>query len=152
MRQGQKILEGLQADVGVRAAIKASQANAASRRNNVGQDRVANFKCICAGYGEGERNLRAGVERLEHVGHSPAPAGLRNLIWHRRLPLHGLIGVGKKLGRDSRAASQVLGAGDRRDQRPNIRDNAKFSLIKKALQLRQIRMKRKVAAIAVRQR
>ena len=42
-------------------------------------------------------------------------------------------------------------AGDRRDERADVRDDAEVALIKERLQFRQVRMEREIAAIAIQQ-
>src|SRR3954468_23211282 len=58
----------------------------------------------------------------------------------------------EKLWRHGRAARQILGARNRRDQGPNVGYHAEVPLVKERLELQQIRMQSEVAAIAVRQR
>jgi hypothetical protein len=149
VRQGEQILEGLEAHIRVRAAVETGEANAAIGRKNVGQHRVADFERVRARDGNIERDFRTGIERLKHVRQAPAPASLRDLIGHRGLPLDRLIGVRKKLRRNGGAACEILGAGDRRDQRADVRDEAEFPLIKQVPQLDEIRMKPEIPAIAV---
>src|SRR2546423_2871651 len=57
--------------------------------------------------------------------------------------------MGEKLRRDRGAAGKVLGAGDRRDERANVRDNAEFTLIKKSLELGKVGVKSEIATVAV---
>ena len=55
----------------------------------------------------------------------------------------------KELRRNGGAAGEVLGPRDRRDERSDVRNEAELALIKESLELRQVRMKSEVAAVAV---
>ena len=58
----------------------------------------------------------------------------------------------KKLWRNRGAAGEILRARDRRDECPDVRDETELSLIKKSLELHQVRMETEIAAVAVLQR
>ena len=151
VRLREQILERLQPDVGVRAAVEAGQADAARGRNRVRNHEIADFKGICSGNGNGERNFRIAIQRGQQVGRAPAPTGKRSLFRDRCLPLDRLIGMRKQLVRYRDRFGKILGARDWGQERADVRDERHLALIKKRLHLGQAWMQSEIPAIAARQ-
>ena len=68
------------------------------------------------------------------------------------MPLDGLVRVGKELRRNCGAAGEILGSRDGRDQRADIRDEAKLALVKKRLELDEVRVETEITAVPILER
>src|SRR5687767_228201 len=152
MRQGEQILERLQAHICIRTPIEAGETDAAIWRNRVRNDGVSDFKRVRPRTRDAQGNLGFAVERLKHVAYAPTPAGLRDLVRDGGLPLHRLVRVRKKLRRDGGAAREILRARDRRDQGADIRHDSELALVEQRLELNQVGMETEIAAVAILER
>lgn len=128
-------------DVGV-------EAHRPLRRDLVLRDEVADLEGVGARDRDGHRDARVLIERVQQVRHAPAPARACRLVRQRGLPVHGLVTVREELRRHRRGSVEVLRAGERRHERPHVRDQRGPAGVEQPLDSGQARMEPPLPRVA----
>ena len=123
--------------------------NRAAGGNGILRDDVADFERVRARQRNHQRNRRVGLDGVQQIRATSAPAGRRRLVGNGSLPLGLLVGVGKKLRRLGVSAGEILRAGDRINQRAGVEQERQLALAEKRLQFGAARMQAVGVAVAV---